>query len=253
MQFSGFSHGQYIRWCTAAEPKSHSTSSPVRVYSAYRHSLSLVHSPMATPVRYLMLLLSKTSSAPSPAASMAALARSRRYCLSRPKSSRSSKSTFIRPGAGARGSAGTAMAAPVSSHLILGPCSETVKVCRRQCAVYVYIMSADFDPGTGLGPRLRLAREERRVSVRELARRIGCSASLISQIERGVSVPSVGVLYSLAAELGSSLDHLLFGADPRRPAADPVTAPPAGGSGGTSPGPVAPGIVQRGDCRSIID
>jgi len=111
----------------------------------------------------------------------------------------------------------------------------------------------DFDPGTGLGPRLRLAREERRLSVRELARRIGCSASLISQIERGVSVPSVGVLYSLAAELGSSLDHLLFGADPRRPAADPVTAPPAGGSGGTSPGPVAPGIVQRGDCRSIID
>ena len=114
-------------------------------------------------------------------------------------------------------------------------------------------MPADFDPGTGLGPRLRLAREERRLSVRELARRIGCSASLISQIERGVSVPSVGVLYSLAAELGSSLDHLLFGADPRRPAADPVTAPPAGGSGGTSPGPVAPGIVQRGDCRSIID
>jgi mannose-6-phosphate isomerase-like protein (cupin superfamily)/DNA-binding XRE family transcriptional regulator len=114
-------------------------------------------------------------------------------------------------------------------------------------------MPADFDPGTGLGPRLRLAREERRLSVRELARRIGCSASLISQIERGVSVPSVGVLYSLAAELGSSLDHLLFGADPRRPTADPVTAPPAGGSGGASPGPVAPGIVQRGDCRSIID
>ena len=78
MQFSGFSHGQYIRWCTAAEPKSHSTSSPVRVYSAYRHSLSLVHSPMATPVRYLMLLLSKTSSAPSPAFSMAWRARSSR-------------------------------------------------------------------------------------------------------------------------------------------------------------------------------
>jgi transcriptional regulator with XRE-family HTH domain/mannose-6-phosphate isomerase-like protein (cupin superfamily) len=75
------------------------------------------------------------------------------------------------------------------------------------------VMSADFDPGTGLGPRLRLAREERRLSVRELARRIGCSASLISQIERGVSVPSVGVLYSLASELESSLDYLLFGSD----------------------------------------
>ena len=73
-------------------------------------------------------------------------------------------------------------------------------------------MAADFDPGTGLGPRLRLVRAARRLSVRELARRVGCSASLISQIERGVSVPSVGVLYSLATELGSSLDYLLFGA-----------------------------------------
>jgi transcriptional regulator with XRE-family HTH domain len=98
-------------------------------------------------------------------------------------------------------------------------------------------MAADFDPGTGLGPRLRLAREERQLSARELARRIGCSASLISQIERGVSVPSVGVLYSLATELGSSLDHLLFGAD--RPAPRPAAV---GGA-----------IVQRADGRDIID
>jgi transcriptional regulator with XRE-family HTH domain len=112
-------------------------------------------------------------------------------------------------------------------------------------------MSAGFDPGTGLGPRLRLAREERQLSVRELARRIGCSASLISQIERGVSVPSVGVLYSLATELDSSLDHLLFGADPRRPAA--VAAP--GPEERPGPGPVsaAPGIVQRAGGRNIID
>ena len=112
-------------------------------------------------------------------------------------------------------------------------------------------MSAGFDPETGLGPRLRLAREERQLSVRELARRIGCSASLVSQIERGVSVPSVGVLYSLATELDSSLDHLLFGADPRRPAA--VAAP--GPEERPGPGPVsaAPGIVQRAGCRNIID
>jgi transcriptional regulator with XRE-family HTH domain len=101
-------------------------------------------------------------------------------------------------------------------------------------------MSAGFDPETGLGPRLRLAREERQLSVRELARRIGCSASLISQIERGVSVPSVGVLYSLANELDSSLDHLLFGAEVRRPVA-------------AAPDPSGPGIVQRGGGRSIID
>src|SRR5712664_3205923 len=95
-------------------------------------------------------------------------------------------------------------------------------------------MAADFDPGTGLGPRLRLVRAERQLSVRELARRVGCSASLISQIERGVSVPSVGVLYSLASELGSSLDYLLFGsgARPGRP-----------GSAGAAP---PPAIVQRG-------
>jgi mannose-6-phosphate isomerase-like protein (cupin superfamily)/DNA-binding XRE family transcriptional regulator len=121
-------------------------------------------------------------------------------------------------------------------------------------------MPSEFDPGTGLGPRLRLAREESRLSVRELARRIGCSASLISQIERGVSVPSVGVLYSLATELGSSLDHLLFGADQAQrvvPAPEPVSVPapapvpvPAPVA---APVPVGSGIVQRGGCRSIID
>ena len=120
--------------------------------------------------------------------------------------------------------------------------------------MYVYIMSAGFDPGTGLGPRLRLAREERQLSVRELARRIGCSASLISQIERGVSVPSVGVLYSLATELDSSLDYLLFGADPRRPSAA-AAVPDPGEQAAPGPGPVstAPGIVQRAGCRNIID
>jgi transcriptional regulator with XRE-family HTH domain len=106
-------------------------------------------------------------------------------------------------------------------------------------------MTGGFDPGTGLGPRLRVAREERQLSVRELARRIGCSASLISQIERGVSVPSVGVLYSLATELDSSLDHLLFGAEVRRPAAALAVAPP--------PADPGPAIVQRADGRNIID
>jgi transcriptional regulator with XRE-family HTH domain len=110
-------------------------------------------------------------------------------------------------------------------------------------------MSAGFDPGTGLGPRLRLVREERRLSVRELARRIGCSASLISQIERGVSVPSVGVLYSLATELDSSLDYLLFGADEGHRAATPDAARAVVSRGGQDPAP----IVQRAGGRDIID
>jgi mannose-6-phosphate isomerase-like protein (cupin superfamily)/DNA-binding XRE family transcriptional regulator len=110
-------------------------------------------------------------------------------------------------------------------------------------------MSAGFDPGTGLGPRLRVAREQWELSVRELARRIGCSASLISQIERGVSVPSVGVLYSLATELDTSLDHLLFGAEPRRPTA-PAPGPAAPGS--VTPGPDAPGVVASGVVASGV-
>jgi transcriptional regulator with XRE-family HTH domain len=118
-------------------------------------------------------------------------------------------------------------------------------------------MAADFDPGTGLGPRLREARVSRELSVRELARRVGCSASLISQIERGISVPSVGVLYSLATELGSSLDYLLFGSAARaeagageRPGAGTGAVPAAAPRPrGASPPP----IVQRGDRRKIID
>ena len=107
---------------------------------------------------------------------------------------------------------------------------------------------ADFDPGTGLGPRLRLVRSSRQLSVRELARRVGCSASLISQIERGVSVPSVGVLYSLATELGTSLDYLLFGSG---------AGPDADAAPAAMPDPKAaappPAIVQRGCDRRIID
>ncbi|HEY6854741.1 MAG TPA: helix-turn-helix transcriptional regulator, partial [Mycobacterium sp.] len=48
-------------------------------------------------------------------------------------------------------------------------------------------------PG-GLGERIRRVRTTRGISVRELARRVGCSASLVSQVERGVTAPSAGVV-----------------------------------------------------------
>jgi DNA-binding XRE family transcriptional regulator/quercetin dioxygenase-like cupin family protein len=69
-------------------------------------------------------------------------------------------------------------------------------------------VAGSFDPGAELGPRLRRVREDRGLSARELARRINCSPSLISQIERGISAPSVGMLYALASELRTSLDFL---------------------------------------------
>lgn len=59
-----------------------------------------------------------------------------------------------------------------------------------------------------IGSRLRDGRERAGISQRELARRLGVSASLISQIESGQSKPSVSTLYAIVTELGVSLDHI---------------------------------------------
>ena len=80
-------------------------------------------------------------------------------------------------------------------------------------------------PGLGLGQRIRGVRLQRRLSTRELARRVGCSASLISQIERGATAPSASVLYLLANELDTSLDYLFGVGAASSPA--PVEPPPA--------------------------
>jgi transcriptional regulator with XRE-family HTH domain len=61
-----------------------------------------------------------------------------------------------------------------------------------------------------VGSRLRAERERRRLSLRELARRLDVSASLISQVELGKATPSVGTLYAIVSELGMSLDELFF-------------------------------------------
>jgi transcriptional regulator with XRE-family HTH domain len=111
-------------------------------------------------------------------------------------------------------------------------------------------MAGSFDPSTELGPRLRQVREQRGLSARELARRTQCSPSLISQIERGLSAPSVGMLYALATELRTSLDFL-FGAQVGPPGGVTVTAHGDGrvladGLGGH-------GIVQRAGTRRTID
>ncbi len=59
-----------------------------------------------------------------------------------------------------------------------------------------------------LGARLRDGRLRRQLSLRELARRIGVSASLVSQIENGHVRPSVSTLLALAGELDLSLDRV---------------------------------------------
>lgn len=65
----------------------------------------------------------------------------------------------------------------------------------------------------GIGGRLREERVRAGISQRELARRLGLSASMISQIESGMSKPSVGTLYAIVTELDVSLDRVIRGED----------------------------------------
>jgi transcriptional regulator with XRE-family HTH domain/mannose-6-phosphate isomerase-like protein (cupin superfamily) len=61
-----------------------------------------------------------------------------------------------------------------------------------------------------VGSRVREERLRQKIGVRELARRVGVSASLVSQVELGKASPSVGTLYAIVNELGLSLDELFF-------------------------------------------
>jgi transcriptional regulator with XRE-family HTH domain len=83
--------------------------------------------------------------------------------------------------------------------------------------------------GTGhtpIGQQLRRARMAAGISLREMARRVDVSASFISQVELGRTMPSVGTLYSIASELGVSLDGLMptAQAQPGAPASEPAAA-----------------------------
>ena len=76
------------------------------------------------------------------------------------------------------------------------------------------------------GAVVREHRERAELSLRQLARRLGVSASLLSRIENGKAQPSVTTLYGLTAELHISLDDL---ASPAMSA--PAGRPPAGEAG----------------------
>jgi len=76
-----------------------------------------------------------------------------------------------------------------------------------------------------VGEGLRQHRQEAGMSLRALAREVGVSPSLISQIEHGKATPSVATLYAIVSKLGISLDELFF--DNPRGAAAATDAPPA--------------------------
>ena len=83
---------------------------------------------------------------------------------------------------------------------------------------------------SGIGARLRVERQRKELTVRELARRVGVSPSLISQIERDRVNPSVSTLWGIVTALGLTMGDLFAH----------VEAPPglrriAAGDGGAGP------------------
>lgn len=97
-----------------------------------------------------------------------------------------------------------------------------------------------------VGARIRQARLAHGTSLRALAREIGVSASLVSQIENGKSQPSVSTLYAITTALGISIESLFDAGEgtaaPAVPgAATALTAGP-GAAPGTAANP-APGTV----------
>ncbi|MFF2317841.1 helix-turn-helix domain-containing protein [Arthrobacter sp. NPDC058097] len=109
-----------------------------------------------------------------------------------------------------------------------------------------------------LGSQLRAARTKAKISLRELARRVGISASFMSQVELGRAVPSIGTLYTIVSELGLSLDALMSG-EHSAPAPQPndtavkapVTTLPGISAFIPSAGASLPGIQRASDRPEI--
>ena len=112
---------------------------------------------------------------------------------------------------------------------------------------------------TDLGQRLREAREQKNIGLRELARRLGVSASLISQIETGKTEPSINTLFAMVSELELSVNEIVF--DSKQAAVVPSeTAAPRALDGqvvtsrtsGSDPSEAPDSPVQRSTNRTSI-
>jgi len=108
-----------------------------------------------------------------------------------------------------------------------------------------------------LGQRLRAAREQKNIGLRELARRLGVSPSLISQIETGKTEPSINTLFAMVSELELSVNEIVFELerDAGRPpgaAAGGAEAGPTRRAGGTVSAEAPESPVQRKTSRTSI-
>jgi DNA-binding XRE family transcriptional regulator/quercetin dioxygenase-like cupin family protein len=114
--------------------------------------------------------------------------------------------------------------------------------------------------GAVIGGKLRAERERQGLTVREMARRVDVSPSLVSQIERGLVTPSVGTLWSMTAELRMAMDGLFTETEHASAATEQRPAAPGEGNPGKGPPGKANGaqagrshpVIQRGHNRHHI-
>jgi transcriptional regulator with XRE-family HTH domain len=81
-------------------------------------------------------------------------------------------------------------------------------------------MGNDQRGGVGmlpLGDRIRARRKELRLSQSDLAERAGMTASFISQVERGVTSPSIDSLYKISQALDVPVFHFLLEPEAKSP------------------------------------
>jgi transcriptional regulator with XRE-family HTH domain len=116
------------------------------------------------------------------------------------------------------------------------PCSPVTR--RRSVPLYDRDVAGTIPP---VGERIREERTRRGLSVRQLARDVGVSASLISQIENGRSRPSVSTLYAITQALGISIEDVFD------TAADVAASTP---SGSVAPGSAAGGSAAPGSAAA---
>jgi transcriptional regulator with XRE-family HTH domain len=94
-------------------------------------------------------------------------------------------------------------------------------------------------PASKVGNRLRAERERRGISLRALARRVGVSPSLVSQIELDRVNPSVSTLYSLVTELGMTMSDVFGDGRPAERAAQQPRS--------------SDGLAERPETRRVIN
>ena len=99
-----------------------------------------------------------------------------------------------------------ALANPAHASGIVAAVSPRARTASEAVTNAAAAVGADDDEPQ-IGERIRSLRSEHRMSIRELARRAGVSASLISEGERGLVEPSVGVLKRIANVLDVNLTY----------------------------------------------